>query len=55
MRRFVVRPSDDGGSIADRKRERTWDVVDRTDDTCVGNYDRRADARREASDRNSGN
>lgn len=52
MRRFVVRPSDDGDSLGDRRRQRSWDVVDRTNDSCVANYDRRTDARREAADRN---
>lgn len=55
MSRYVVRPCDNMGTVADLKRDRTWSVIDRSiaDDHVVADLDRRADARRHAAEWNA--
>lgn len=51
--RYIVNPSDDGTSIEDQKRSRSWDVIDRVTNSVVSNHLTRDGARsaaREAND-----
>lgn len=43
--RYVVRPCDNLGSVADAKRDRQWDVIDTHNDQTVSNHDTRKEAR----------
>lgn len=48
MKRYVVRPCDDGASIEGQPRSRSWDVVDALEDRTVSNHLTRGEARAEA-------
>lgn len=51
--RYVTRPCDNLGTIADLKRDRTWLVWDTSNDSFVADHDTRASARAEAAKYNA--
>lgn len=52
--RYNVSPSDDGDSIADQKRSRSWDIIDRVTGGVVENCLTRARARTVCKELNAG-
>lgn len=52
-RRYVVQPCDNGTSLGERPRQRSWIVWDTKTETCESDHDTRAAARTEASRMNA--
>jgi hypothetical protein len=53
VKRYVVRPCDNLGTLSDAKRDRTWSVVDRSTGKVVADRDVRKDARDLAKEMNN--